>query len=223
MSEEEVQFQGNKVKIRGETEEIKEVLQDWERTINDEPLQKSLGTLLIKALRKISGKPTESWKKNGFNVDEELMKRKGPFIEVAGPTFGGYEIVDMNNLHRDVFVSNITPGVSICHHKTGKELGYIGDPVDFQADARKLPFANNSLGAIFISGSMKIPSGLSNDFMDEAKRTLEEGGLLIWQHLDEKFYDQLTKMGLTILEKRIKFAGGDDYHSAIFQKPSSKP
>lgn len=125
-----------------------------------------------------------------FDLQWALRSRKGAFIEVAGPTPQGYDFIDIKTLDRALHISNIKPLPFLC---MGPEKGwsfvYEHKP-NFLADARRLPFADLSLGAIFLSW----PGGnLIEDFIKEADRTLESGGLLIWQGMGEVSFQNLME------------------------------
>jgi len=88
-------------------------------------------------------------KREGFNAVEELKKRRGAVIEVAGPTEQGFFFYDMKdndgNMRKvDLFketrrrpgVSNLYPGVP--NFMQGKFSHFFGK-VDFIADATNLP------------------------------------------------------------------------------------
>ena len=113
------------------------------------------------------------WRKPDFDLSSELSKRKGPFIEVAGPTLGGFDIVrpkDIKSADKPYFTSNITEGLETYGRKVA--------PVDFVADARHLPFTDESIGAVFASC---LVADIRKEAIQEACRVLEPGGLLVWE------------------------------------------
>lgn len=134
------------------------------------------------------------WKKEGFDIKEKLSKIDGPFVEVAGPTEKGYSIVKLEDLDKKVFVSNIIPGWTEFNDQTGEIIGLEGK-VDLQADARDLPFGDNTLGAVFCSnlGELNSTPGRINknqlenklklraDALKEIFRVLQSEGILMWQ------------------------------------------
>lgn len=102
----------------------------------------------------------------------------GTILEVAGPTQGAESMPALYKL-APTYVTNIADQ---------NEQGNVG-PVDFKADARSLPFCDNSLSGVFISclpGALRNRSSdlkthtLRDDSMLEATRTLRAGGILMW-------------------------------------------
>lgn len=137
----------------------------------------------------LSSKSVE-WQEEGFDLQQALDERTGPFVEVAGPTLFGYSMLDNVTLPKGVYVSNRDlPAVTNLY----------GSP-DFQADATNLPLANNSLGALFVSNMAPMGSEHNPDlwekFMKESARTLESGGLLIAQGLDKENIPYAEAAGL---------------------------
>lgn len=131
------------------------------------------------------------WKKEGFDIKEKLSKIDGPFVEVAGPTEKGYSIVKLDDLDKKVFVSNITPGWTEFNDQTGESIELKGN-VDFQADARELPFKDSTIGAVFCSCLGELHSSskavdikhalkLRIDALKEIFRALKSEGVLVWQ------------------------------------------
>ena len=174
----------------------------------------------------------EEHKKEGFDVRKKLKELKGPLIEIAGPTLGGYKIVDFNLVKDRIHVSNIYPGAPVFDGETGDFVGYYGK-VNFQADAKRLPFGDERLGAIFISCLGKInKEGLPSDIkfeetseskeelrkkvFEESWRILEFGGILVFQGVTEQDLDKAEEIGFQLAQKiRV---GDDMSFSAIFEK-----
>ena len=113
--------------------------------------------------------PTIEWSKANFAIREALAQRRGPFVELAGPTHRGYQMIPSDFFDRErerIFVSNITTNPPQ------------GGEVQLAADAGQLPFADESLGAVL---ACELPRFVREPAITEASRALEEGGLLIWQ------------------------------------------
>lgn len=156
-----------------------------------------------------------------FNIEEELEKVKGPYIEIGGPTateyWFGLKLIDTKTLNKKVYVSNITPGV-IIHMENGKTKQY--GKVDFQADATKLPLKNNSIGALFASC---LNGPIRADVLDEAYRVLEPDGLLLWQGGKQEDIEKAKSLGFVTKEVwsySPRFASYNDFQAfnIVFQK-----
>lgn len=123
----------------------------------------------------------DSWTKEGFVFEDELTKSSSPFIEVAGPTPEGFELLDTSKLTKKLLVSNITPGLENWDH-SGKESVLLGhqyeDQLDFRADARQLPFAKESVGLLVTAYPT---NGISPSLIIEAHRVIKQGGYLLWE------------------------------------------
>lgn len=161
----------------------------------------------------------EYWKKDGFEVIDALRTIHGPIIEVAGPTRGGYSLVDLSKLDRNIFVSNITPGLGLSDPRTTEFIGYAGK-VDLQADATKLPLASNKVGALFTSC---LSHFMAPPFINEAMRTLEPGGLLIYQGGRSENMNYALKAGFQVVESQSEKGPGGLTINAIFVKPDVSP
>jgi hypothetical protein len=153
-----------------------------------------------------------------FRLADELRSRKGAFIEVAGPTQSGYDLIDFQKLDKKVFTSNIKPGTPFFDPDTGKHKFDWGK-VDFEADSTRLPLANESAGLIIGScmESPTIPKTIA-----EAGRVLEPGGLLILQRVEAWTYQSFQRSGFTIkydVEKQLN--QGTPTHTVILQKNKS--
>lgn len=171
----------------------------------------------------------KDWKEKDFDVLKRLAETKGILLEVAGPTEGGYGLVDINNLPKKLFISNISPGKPQFDPETGKFIGY-GGKVDFVEDATKMTFNENSVGAIFSSciGSINVEGLQQDDIREktikEAYRVLEPGGLLIWQGGNEEEFSFTRECGFRMLQCKItrgKYPSGEDavVYDFIFEKP----
>jgi len=60
-----------------------------------------------------------------FSVRKTVKALKGPFIEVGGPTEGGFELINPGKLSRKVFVSNLFPGCPYYDRRSGFESGAV--------------------------------------------------------------------------------------------------
>ncbi|GIW69633.1 MAG: hypothetical protein KatS3mg101_0380 [Patescibacteria group bacterium] len=121
--------------------------------------------------------PSVEWKEPGFNLEKTLNDTRGPIIEIAGPTPFYKQLQNLDAIKKPIFVSNLTPGDPLYNPFTGEYLGVHGT-VDFQADARKLPVENKSVGAILASC---LPANIVVDTVNEIDRVVEDSGLVIWQ------------------------------------------
>ena len=105
-------------------------------------------------------------KQKGFDLVRELLKRNGPFVEIAGPTPSGYPIylfedgdkkpakVDLFSLVRargkNIYTSNLYKGLPVMDTVRRRFKGFEGS-VDFVGDATNLPVKDNSLEIVFCS------------------------------------------------------------------------
>lgn len=121
----------------------------------------------------------------GYNLEQDISNRLGPLIEIAGPTTKGYALVDFNHVDKELLVTNV-----------------ISDEpeVDCLADATHLPFKDNSVGAIFVSG---IPKVFRPKTIPEIQRVLEPNGLLIWQGGTIRDVCLYRSAGFTLVSKMI--------------------
>lgn len=173
-----------------------------------------------------------------FDFQKELQGLKGPFIEIGGPTdeyftkdaFPNGSFQSEDNL----LVGNIEEGRTIGKKNpdgtfTEEFLKY---DLDFRADGLALPFANDSLGAVFSSNLPRNnPVDTQNTslgekefrgpFMLEAKRALEPGGLMIMQSISEADIRFAEEHGLEIAYRDGASEFGPDPSNAnvIFRKP----
>jgi hypothetical protein len=182
---------------------------------------------------KIREKDLEDFKEEGFDIVEKLKQVDGPFVEVAGPTDGGYKLVNMQNLGKKVFTSNL----------------WVNGKIDFQASATELPIKDGKVGALFVSciggiqkndpeelkklnkkmTSWRVTNKdekryeelayeskrkLRDTTLQEALRVLEEGGVLIWQGGEKEDYDTASEMGLSV--KELKKRTGSGYRTPSY-------
>ncbi len=180
------------------------------------PFQLELKTLVTGIRNKMEFKGDSFGAKEDFSLEEEIKRRHGPLIEVGGPTKGGFELVDYSNLVDKIFISNVYPGCPLYDSQTGKLLEYVGK-IDFQADARSLPFGDSSIGGLFAS---YLPDEIREKVIYEAKRVLETGGLLIWQGGTEKDLKMAKKIGFTLMIYSKHFHECDNTYTwnVIWQK-----
>ena len=124
------------------------------------------------------------WRDPDFDLSDTLGSCTRPLIEVGGPTPKGYQLIGRPIL-RQLLVSNIsTEAVETSWWRKTPKL-------DFIADAHALPFAANSIGAVFTSafGDSRFTVdesvediGYRAPMIDEATRVLCPDGLLVIQH-----------------------------------------
>ncbi len=167
----------------------------------------------------IENKGDESWEKKGFTLESELRNRQGPFIEIGGPTPNGFELVNYDSLDKKIFMSNITPGCPLYDEMTGQFLGYIGK-INFYADGKQLPLKDGGIGALFASN---MPYAIRKQLIHEAKRVLEENGLLVWQGGTEEDIQEASRIGFELTEYSKKLYGSVYNWNVIFQKKEEKP
>lgn len=117
----------------------------------------------------------ENWQQEGFDLIGALHATHGAFLEVGGPTDGERALFPAELLDRKLLVSNINTGRAIIG-PDGEDT--YAKEVDFQADAMQLPIRDKSLGCLVASA---LPFFIRNEAIQEASRTIEPGGILIWQ------------------------------------------
>ena len=112
-------------------------------------------------LEQDTGFQLEISRREGFSATAEIHRRKGPAIEVAGPTDPGFffhefsskeDRVNKVDLFKEkpAFVSNIYPGKPEFDPVSGKFMHFRGQ-VDFIADARKLPIKDENVELLYCS------------------------------------------------------------------------
>jgi len=145
-----------------------------------------------------------------FNLEEAIRQAPGDVIEVGGPTGHSWHKLDIKRSGREVRVSNIEP--------SDKLYGRI----DFQADARKLPLRDDSLGVLFAAN---LPYDIAEGTIDEAMRVLKPGGLFIADGLKREAVEHAKKLGLLRKEQIEKFRMIDfrTHYDVVFQKKESIP
>lgn len=170
------------------------------------------GQVVSKVLR------SNSYKETGFDVYRELAQRQGHFVEVGGPTLGGYELINTSKLDRRLWITNVTPaGCEIYNPYSGELVNVL--PIDFQLDATRMRFNDGSIGALFASC---LFNNVRPQALSESARVLEQGGLLIWQGgREEDIYDAIQN-GLIIKQSRRSVSRNNIVaYDLIFQKPIS--
>lgn len=168
----------------------------------------------------------------------EFIDLEGPFIEVAGPTKGGYNTVDPDKLPEKIFVSNIFCGSPLFGALKGQYYGQ----VDFMASGYELPFSDCSLGAVLCSRlgaphirDRKLQRRLAAKSCDkkalkkekdrqrlalraktalEVIRVLRPGGIFFWEHINKRNVNFAKKIGFTVI---YEFRRGRTHH-VILQK-----
>lgn len=188
--------------------------------------EKSSGTIVpAEQVVEINSVPLDRdrYTQQGFNAPQSIKEVKGPLVEIAGPTQGGYRLVDTNDLNKKLFVSNKKLGCPLFNPNTGERAGYIGSSVDFRADATKLPFKAGSVGAVFVSclgplfdDPQAIPVvALRKSAIEEAGRVLEPNGFLVWQGGSRQDILNAEQQGFKIVE----YTRSDtNSYNIIFQK-----
>lgn len=146
------------------------------------------------------------WSKEGFVAEKEINKIKSPMVEVAGPTNDGFEpLVDVKKIKQKVHQSNLfraeqVPEVTPDYQDLSK--------IDFQADATKLPIADNSVGALFVSC---LSVDIRKPSIEEVSRVLEQGGLFIYKAGVKEDFQVMAENGLELEKYQVKlgyYGGG---------------
>lgn len=132
---------------------------------------KTKGELIKAYLSIVGAKLITEEKASDFDLEAELDRVRGPLVEIAGPTPGGYDLVNTQDLKRPLVTSNIKPGLPIGDTDTGEFFTH-WLKVDFQADSRRLPLKDGSVGALF--GNCLSHNSIE-ETVSEASRVLEPG------------------------------------------------
>lgn len=179
----------------------------------------------------------KEWKTPRFDAQKYLEQQNAPFVEVAGPTASGYTLIDLETLKKSgkkMLVSNLFPGLP---QWKGNDVTIQKGGVDFQSDTTELSIKNNSAGALFCSRFSYLPpkpkSVTGNEWqkrsadarlqvIKEAWRTLQDGGLLVWQGGQGIDVVQMAQIGFEPMDIAADLVYGSKeepaYH-AIFKKP----
>jgi len=116
----------------------------------------------------------------GFNTKQQVQGTTGNLIEVGGPTSDDYKSLDvvLNELDRKVEITNLYPDSSS----------------EKKVDARRLSYPKGSLGVIFSSALFE---NVYSWMFLSASRSLEDGGLLVMQHITAPVLENAIEMGFT--------------------------
>lgn len=137
----------------------------------------------------------------GFDLDEDLIHRLKPFIEIGGPSKDGdYDICCLPTYRargKQVWVSNI------------ERCLYGGNAydVDFVSDGRSMPLTDGAVGAVFASCMIRETRC---NIIKEAARILEPGGTLVWRGFqsEDLFYAKVhgfkIVQRLWIVERKVR-------------------
>lgn len=165
----------------------------------------------------------------GTKPAPEAFAQAGTTVEIAGPTFdnegGSYFLAKYGaepDLVSDVFFDQ-------------DDETY--QPIDFAADAARLPLAPESVGTIFCRGlpgrgrELGPPTAtLRDDALTEAASALKPGGYLVWESGTPEDYAKIVELGLSprYLDTKARInentASGDFYEASlsvngVYQKP----
>lgn len=144
---------------------------------------------------------------DGFDLKQRIDELHGPKVEIGGPTYR-YNILGDVELPSDMVVTNY-------YDPRHPELPVV--------DAAELPYANESVGALFSSGLPfmdRTNSGnefnLRHAFLLEAKRCLEPGGVLVGQSGEED--EVLYALGLGFTPVRLLEIEGSYSQTGAFTR-----
>ena len=132
----------------------------------------------------------DRWHAPQFDLEKTLQEEQGTFVEIGGPTPGGYELFPYAEQYQagKLSVSNIDPQnaarTKLVDAQSLEELSTI-DKLDQEIDARELPFENNSIPGLL---SNALPNFVYEKYIPEAYRVLKPDGLLVMElSLKKKF------------------------------------
>ncbi len=172
------------------------------------------------ATTKIFLRAERTYKRVGFDLISALSELEGPIIEVAAPTKQGFwfgeTLIDPKYLGREYASSDILPGIPVVDKK-GRIIKYCSK-VDFTADARALPFGNETVGSLFASCP---PNEIRDKFFTEANRVLRLGGLLVLQGIWKKDLEKCQENGFIpeeIWANRPALEDGDGFYNVVLRK-----
>lgn len=182
----------------------------------------------------LPGRKLMAWETNqewGDKPSPLAIKEAGPVVEFAGPTQNRDSMSRNYGLKPDL-VTNVSENAGL-------------GPVDMLADVRQMPFAEGSLGGIFISCLPGMPrqhattfdishqeSTLRDEAIVEAARVLKPGGFLFWrggttEDVDAAWRNGLeprhfeVEAGLTYNPAQDEYAEPDLRIGMVFEKPVS--
>jgi len=123
------------------------------------------------------------YRNQSFDLNQALRDVKGPYIEIGGPTYAEYwlglRLTDSRRLSKKLFVSNLIP--ELWRDDKGNSHKLQGK-IDFQADGSRLPFADSSVGGLFMS---HLPYTEVEGILFEARRVIESNGIFFVQSVKE--------------------------------------
>lgn len=138
------------------------------------------------------------WSEDQFDVADALKTIRGPIVEVGGPTPDGFRMIHKRMIAesgKQYLTTNVTDGL---YQPVGENPTKVAkmQSVDIVADIKHLPFADRSMGAVFASC---LPMDIRADAMLEARRVLEDGGLLVWQGTFSDDFEVARRVGFEVV------------------------
>lgn len=108
---------------------------------------------LDKEYNELKGKVPEVWFRDGFDFQAAVSSIEKPIVEIAGPSQGGYHILDGIKLPTKVHITNVVA--------EPMGMGEHSDLVDEIVDARAMPYPDASVGMILMHGlnGSVVPKG----------------------------------------------------------------
>ena len=176
---------------------------------------------------------------SGFDFQEALDNLGGPIVEVGGPTKDGYFTDEVfptsaQTVQDELLVSNIEKGrmIGIKNDDGSFTKKFQDYDLDFRANGLAMPFARETLGAVFSSYLPRTNPSNPNDadsepfkfrgpLITEVFRTLEPGGLMVMQAIEDDDVQYALDQGFQI----VYLGGNEDAPvggnllNAIFKKP----
>lgn len=182
------------------------------------------------------------WSAPGHDAEAAINATSGPLVEIGGPSFGDWSfpnprfVFDPKKLERPIHISNVVedPDIAGWHPKFRipwqPRIKYATDRVEFLADARNMPIPDSSLGAVFtanLPGAAEF-GGLRSDFIHEAARVVEPGGLVVFhgaRAIDIEEAAGLDLHPIRLRGEQVRAWGGGwvQKFDFIAQKPASVP
>lgn len=120
----------------------------------------------------------QQWLDPAFQFDETFRSLSGPFIEIGGPSPGGYSFIDFGVLFESTGRRTVVTNIDREHlHSDIKESERIGTEIGGFLDGSNIPHSDESIGAFF---ARCLPHYAKGPVVNEIYRTLEPGGIFAY-------------------------------------------
>lgn len=147
---------------------------------------------------------------NTNNIQKIIYSLEGDFIEIAGPTPGGYELLEdlRIKIPDKVTITNTSNPVILFPYGDNPETHYVDEVLDVNDLADKY----KNLGLIMVSS---LPKQLRSTLLHNSYSSLRPGGLLIIQGEIESDREIAKSIGFSAL---IGAELAEKHYSQIYRK-----